>query len=371
MRISVLKSATCLVAFLAIAGCSGRTRAADRPVLAELAAGGVLLTDSVPSEALRGNALADPHVRQVTVYLPPSYRRGSTRYPVLYLLHGFQGTDAAWLRGPQYQQFNIHQAMDSLVAAGAVREMIVVMPDARNSVGGSFYMDSPVTGGWERFTAHEVVQWVDAHYRTIPQASARGVAGHSMGGFGALRLAARYGGDVYGAAYALSPCCARVRGTPGPAWGAAWDSLLVMRSLQDLPRLGFASRVNLALALALSPAPTRAGVPAMFPYDRRHGRLVLIDSVARVWNGLMPIGAIPAGAARLRMLSGIRMDVGDADALVPVADVMALDSLLAATGARHRTEVYPGTHGSRIRERMVREVLPFFSRALAREARDR
>lgn len=325
---------------------------------------GTLLTDSIASTALAGNRLGDSPVRRVSVYLPPSYAVAARRYPVLYLLHGFDGTDAAWLRGPQYQQFNIAQAMDSLIAAGAVREMIVVMPDARNRVGGSFYMDSPVTGGWERFTARELVAWTDGRFRTLRSAASRAVAGHSMGGFGALRLAARYGGEVYSVAYALSPCCARLREVPTGRFAAAWDSVLVMRSLDDLPRLGFVSRVNLALALALTPDTSAPGVPARLPYRRAGQELVPVEPATARWNRGMTIGALAAGAERLALMSWIRVDVGDDDALVPVADVMALDSALWRAGARHHAEVYDGTHGSRIRERMVTQVLPFVSAVL-------
>jgi S-formylglutathione hydrolase FrmB len=349
---------------LLAAGCARHPRAtavtrADAAVVGT----GVLRTDTVVSAALAGNLLGDSPRRQVTVYLPPSYAtEPARRYPVLYLLHGFDGTDAAWLRGPQYRQLNIAQAMDSLLAAGTVREMIVVMPDAKTRVGGSFYTDSPVTGGWDAFTARELVAAVDARYRTLARPESRGVAGHSMGGFGALVLAMRHGGDVFGAAYALSPCCTRVATTG--SWGAAWDSLLAVRTDADAARLTFIARANLALAQALSPDPARTPLRARLLFAPAAGGRAVDEAVRAQWERGSPLGMVAASAGRLRALRGLRLDVGRQDALVPVAELTALDSALTANGVPHVLDTYPGTHGSGIRQRMTTQVLPFFSAVL-------
>jgi S-formylglutathione hydrolase FrmB len=93
---------------------------------------------------------------------------------------------------------------DTLVQAGTVKEMIVVIVNGTNVLGGSFYVNSPVTGNWEDFVISDAIGYVDAHYRTIPVVSSRGIAGHSMGGFGALNLAMLHP-DVFSATYSLSP----------------------------------------------------------------------------------------------------------------------------------------------------------------------
>ena len=71
-------------------------------------------------------------------------------------------------------------------------------------LGGSFYTNSPATGNWENFVVKDVVTYIDSRYRTILRPKARGIAGHSMGGYGALSLAMRYP-DLFGCAYAMSP----------------------------------------------------------------------------------------------------------------------------------------------------------------------
>ena len=77
------------------------------------------------------------------------------------------------------------------------------MPDADNKYEGSWYANSPVTGNWEDFLSQELVQYVDLEYRTLSERDHRGIAGYSMGGAGAWRLAVRHP-EVYGSMCALS-----------------------------------------------------------------------------------------------------------------------------------------------------------------------
>lgn len=145
---------------------------------------GSIVEAMLPSPALQGNLVGDSPRRPIQVYLPPSYpERASRRYPVIYLLHGFQGNYSQWMAGGK--EWNIRDAMDGLIAAGKVREMLLVMPDAKNKYAGSFYTNSPTTGNWEDFLASDLVAFIDKNYQTIPHASSRGIAGHSMGGYGA------------------------------------------------------------------------------------------------------------------------------------------------------------------------------------------
>ncbi len=93
--------------------------------------------------------------------------------------------------------------MDSVIGSGALREMIIVRPDASNRYVGCHYANSIVTGNWEDFIVRELVAHIDRTYRTLATPASRGLAGHSMGGRGALYLASKYP-NVYGALYALS-----------------------------------------------------------------------------------------------------------------------------------------------------------------------
>ena len=133
-----------------------------------------------------------------TIYLPPGYESSERAYPVFYLLHGLGGDHTGWVR---YGRADM--TADSLIAAAAIPPVILVMPDG----GRSFWLDSdPVTGFGAVETAllQDLIPHVDEKYRTISTRRARMIAGLSMGGYGALRLAFRHP-ELFGAVAALSP----------------------------------------------------------------------------------------------------------------------------------------------------------------------
>ena len=170
----------------------------------------------VHGASLVGNLAGDSPDRNVSVYLPPSYaKQPQRRYPVLYLLHGFTDSDARWF-GLQGQHFvNVPKAVDAAYAAG-VAEMIVVMPDAFTKFQGSMYSNSALNGDWETFVSRDLVAYVDSHYRTIAKPEGRGLGGHSMGGYGTLRVGMKAPG-VFSALYVMSPCCLAARSPAGRA----------------------------------------------------------------------------------------------------------------------------------------------------------
>jgi putative tributyrin esterase len=136
----------------------------------------------VPSPTLGG-------VRTIRVYLPPGYGRpeaAQRRYPVVYLLHGWPGSDGNWFGSGQAD----HSA-DTLIAQGRVPEVILVCPNGNcGLLGRTLYMNS-ARGDcrMEDYILHDVVAWVDSTFRTVAEPSARGVLGLSDGGAGALNFA--------------------------------------------------------------------------------------------------------------------------------------------------------------------------------------
>ncbi|MHA7134269.1 alpha/beta hydrolase-fold protein [Oerskovia turbata] len=167
---------------------------------------GTLTPGSAPSKALGADGAVD-----YTVYLPPGYDADTERrYPTVYLLHGRGDTQAAWQR--------VATDLDDLIATDAIQPMVVVMPDAPWNDRGSWYTDSAYTGsgtagsgdtgtaGFQVETAlsRDLVQHVDATYRTVADREARAVGGYSMGGAGALRLTLAHQ-DEFSAGIVLSP----------------------------------------------------------------------------------------------------------------------------------------------------------------------
>lgn len=144
-----------------------------------------LKTDQITSAALAGNLFGDPATRPFNVLLPPSYDTSEARYPVVYVLHWFGGDESTFV-------WKFKAAMDKLLAAGAVEEMILVFPNANNRLGGSMYLSSPAIGDYETYIAQELVGYVDANYRTLAQPDSRGITGCSMGGDGSIHLALKF-----------------------------------------------------------------------------------------------------------------------------------------------------------------------------------
>lgn len=128
-----------------------------------------------------------------------------TYYPVVYLLHGYGGNHN-YFKG----LYGLSEVMDELINSGQVSPMIVVTPNAINNLGGSFYTNSPdfgtgqsYAGRMQDFITDEVVHIVDSVYNTMPIRTERGIAGHSMGGYGAVKLA-MLRNDLFGAAASMS-----------------------------------------------------------------------------------------------------------------------------------------------------------------------
>ncbi len=322
------------------------------PRLAPTASAGRVVADTVHSPALADNPLGDSPRRAVSVYLPPDYGRTTRRYPVVYLLHGFDGGPAQWT-----ERFSLRTAMDSLIGSGAVRPMIVAVPDGGNRFGGSFFANSAATGRWGDFLVRDVVAHVDARYRTLARPGSRGVAGWSMGGHAALHRAAEHP-EVFGAAYALSPCCLgpEVLRDFGDAPRAA---ALALRTPAEVAAAPFGSRLLVALAALHSPDPWH---PLGLTLPSGPGRA---DVLAR-WGEHSPARLArryAAAATRPR----VAFDAGTRDALrhIPLT-ARDLHAALAEAGVAHTFEEYDGTHGSHIAERMRTRTFPFFSRVLQR-----
>ena len=303
------------------------TRVARALAAAALAAGlaasplpaqSTLVTDTLHSQALGTR-------KAFVVYLPPSYARApERRFPVAYYLHGHWGSETDWTR-----QGALAATMDSLAAAG-VPEMIVVMPDGDdgwyttwNSLGRfRACMEEPSPGThaeprasycvpwpkYDDYVARDLVAFVDSAYRTRADRAHRGIAGLSMGGYGAVTLALNYP-DVFAAAWSHSGVLAAmvIPDTTGNVREA--------RSIEELRDARRGSWYSLLPAFGADTLGWRARDPAT------RARLAL---------------------SRGAPLPTLGFDVGRDDPYLPHnrAFARALDSL----GVRHEYAEHPGRH---------------------------
>jgi S-formylglutathione hydrolase FrmB len=355
------------LAGLLVAAGMALTTAAGGQVAAPDAVGR-LVWDTVNAPSLQANALGDPAAQPVAVYLPPGYStRPEARFPTLYLLHGYLGRPEEWTAG--YQRMQLPAVMDSLIGAAATGDVIVVVPNGRNAYFGSFYANSATGGNWEDFIVADVVGHVDRTYRTLPRAASRGIAGHSMGGYGAIMLGMTHP-DVFGALYALSPCCVDWLDDMGPG-NAAWAPALAVRDRSELvaePRSlqDFYVSAFLAMGAAFSGNPANPPLFLDLPFVRQGGRLVPREPAFARWSERFPVAIARSHLTNPRSLRGIFLDYGELEEFSHIRSATArFSSLLAELGVPHRFEVYSGgTHNNLIRRRFESRVVPFFGQVL-------
>ncbi len=325
--------------------------------------------DTIPAPSLEGNLVDEPAKRDIYIYLPPSYGIPDKRFPVLYYLPGYGDSGVL--------DFSLPKDMDALIQSGKVNEMIIVVASGTSKMGGSFYVNSPVTGNWEDYIVKDVVGYVDSHFRTLAQAESRGITGHSMGGFGALNIAMRHP-DVFSAVYSMSP---GLFDENGLSESQMFDSEATIRrfvnyeaGLSALPLEDAQTRMlqspqqfALSYGYAFAPNPDRNPPYYDYPYTENNGELVRDDEIWNKWES--GYGGIADEAIRYKdnflQLKGIVVDYGTSDEYrwIPKGCVY-FGEQMAAAGIPVKVEAYDGTHqgslGTRIREYM----LPFFSTIL-------
>jgi S-formylglutathione hydrolase FrmB len=303
----------------------------------------------IHGDALEGNLEGDDVDRDVIVFLPPSYLTDKRRhYPVVYALHGYSIGAQQWA-----QEIHVPQTIEGAFAQGA-KEMIVVLPDSKTVHNGSMYSSSVTTGDFERFIAHDVVAYIDAHYRTLPNRTSRGLVGHSMGGYGASRIGMKHP-DVFGSLYIMSPCCLSPHGPPDATNSKALEAVKTPAESATLP---FMLRTQLASAAAWSPDPRNP--PLYLDLPTKEG--VPQPNVIAKWAANAPLAFVDQYIGSLRQYHGIAMDVGDLDNLR--IDAAKLHDIFDSYGLSNSFEIYHGTHTSAMADRIQNHVLPFFSQNL-------
>jgi enterochelin esterase-like enzyme len=318
--------------------------------------------------ALEGNLEGDAVDRDVIVFLPPSYTKEKhRRYPVVYALHGFSIGAEQWTH-----EIHVPQTIEGAFAKGS-QEMIVVLPDSKTVYGGSMYSSSVTTGDFEQFIAHDVVAYIDAHYRSIPSHKSRGLVGHSMGGYGAVRIGMQHP-EVFGSLYVMSACCLSpmVAGPTGPrATGASAPNPAMQQRMEaqekelesvktpaDAAKLSFFVRAQLASAAAWAPDPKNPPLYLDLPYKNGEPQ----PDVQAKFTANAPLAMIDQYIDNLHQYTAIALDVGDQDGLR--FGMVQLHQILDIYGTKNSFEIYHGTHTSAVADRFQNHVIPFFSQNL-------
>ncbi|WP_247713176.1 alpha/beta hydrolase-fold protein [Qipengyuania polymorpha] len=349
----------------------------------------------VPAPSLEGNLTGEALEQPVSVYLPPSYSEGGERrYPVVYLLHGFSGTNRTWLnsvdfpkRPPSADNFYRHAGilekhrLDEIFSSGEVPEMILVAPSARNVYKHAFYTNSPITGNWEDHIAEDVVGFVDANYRTLARRESRALAGHSGGGHGTLFIASR-NPELFSTLYAMAPCCLGPNMSLGsyfaegsdeiaPMWQRIFTRIDAMDSIDDMPPHDgskvedFMLNIELGTGAAHSPDPSDPPFYGDRIYRKEAGRYVIDEEVLERRRANWNLYNVERHDEVLRSFEAIFIDYGEFEIPDLVKGNSAYVKALSERGIPFRMEVYEdGNHGNMLRPRMYSIGLQFLAENL-------
>ena len=320
------------------------------PWSAELA--GRLDREVIESELLRDNPLGDPHERPLWVYLPPGYDDETAHYPSVYVIQGYTGHVAMWANRTAYRQPFIETA-DAVFASGEAPACIVVYVDAWTAYGGSQFVDSPGTGRYHSYLCDEVVPWVDARYRTLPDRESRAITGKSSGGFGAMitpmlrpdlfgSLATHAGDSLYELSYL-------------PEFGKAARFLRdydhdISRWWDDFrSRTSFTKEADMTLLVVFGCTAAFSaqddGTPEL-PFDPRSG--VVRPDVWQRWLDWDPVRMVDRCADAVRSLRAVWIDAGTRDEWFLDLGAEAFRTAISRVGLpdeRVQFELFDASHG--------------------------
>lgn len=315
---------------------------------------------------LRGENLAHSligtnPVRKLAVYLPPDYSSSTQRYPVIYYLP----SPLAEFRPAFYQQ-DVRGVIDHAIASRTIGEVIFVALDITTPLGCSWYVNSPVTGNWEDFMIREVVPYMDANFRTLPNRDSRGILGDFMGGYGSIRFGMTHP-EVFGTVYAMHPV-GTGSGMVPMYLRPNWDTLANATSLDDVRKNGF-NQIFTAIYQAHLPDVNR---PPLYIdlQARKLGDTYVVDAAAtqRMRESFFLEAMIPHYAENLKSLHGFKFDWDRNDEIQDhVYANQILTHKLNEYGIPHEAEEYNGIWNENkwgADGRVVTDVLPFFQRHL-------
>jgi len=306
----------------------------------------------IKARTLQNSAGENPN-RKVSVYLPPDYDSEGKRFPVIYYLHGFMGTDSI--------NASMKMILDKGISQQKIRPFILVIASHYTLYEGSFYTNSSLTGNWADFTAKELVEYVDKNFRTLATRDSRGIAGHSMGGYGAIKMGMLFP-DVFSTVYALSPGLLAFVKEFGPN-SDSFKDLGKIKSVEELKKTYY-PKVIVAVARAWSPNPNRPPFYCDVPFTYDGDSLVVNNAVLEKWNQNMPVYMVDKYANNLRKLKALKLDWGRNDASRFPIQCGMFSQRLENLGIEHFSEEYIGNHGNKIWTldgRVLNDLLPFFN----------
>ena len=316
----------------------------------------------ITSTNFADNKVGVSPVRRLVVYLPPGYGSSARRYPVIYFLPNPFEENYRF----DFDHRGAQSLFDRAIAQGVIKDFILVAVDMNTPLGTSWYVNSSVTGNWEDFMTQELVPYIDANFKTLPNRDSRGIAGIFIGGYGAIRFGMRHP-DIFGSVYAMHPV-GTATGVGLSAEIPKWDILANARSMNDVSK-DARTQIFTTMFQAHLPNPDR---PPVFIdlLARQEGDRLIIDAklMERFRNNFYLETMIGKYADNLNSLRGFKFDWNRSDANFDhVYANQYFTRKLREYGIAHQAEEYNGTWDESNwgdTGRFFTEVLPFFARYL-------
>ena len=263
------------------------------------------------------------------IVLPPSYESNpDSTYPSIYFLHGF-GLDYSWYG-------SLVSVFEDMMASGEIRESILIKPDGFViPYLGSMYTNSDYNGQFEDYIVQDLISHIDGSYNTIDNSSYRAIMGHSMGGYGAVKLSVKFP-ELFQVAASHSGPIAIENVIP--------DLLPVLLDETGIlgyqPWNGTVSLFMYSASAAFSPDVDDWPYYVDLPVDY-YGNV--IDEVWNLWLGHDPLTLAQENLANIQSIR-FYMDCGDQDDYLFYNHSTSFSEFLDEENINHVYEIYPGDH---------------------------
>ncbi|MEM6894495.1 MAG: alpha/beta hydrolase-fold protein [Bacteroidota bacterium] len=322
-----------------------------------------MLAKTIHSNILSENKIGIDTVRQVHVYLPPSYHLSEHSFPVVYYLHNFFNTPETILH-----HHKVPGIIEKSVQSKLSGEFIFVVADFTSPTTGSLYENSTTSGLWLDFITKELIPFVDHELRTIPKSDSRAVVGDFMGGRGALKLAMSYP-EWVSIVYALHPVATGSGYLPRNSLDVDWEKIHQATSYDEIRGTG-RTQIFASICQAFLPNPNRPPLYADFHFEGGpDGTLEFKAEQARKEMKAFHLDeTLDENLGNLKKLKAIAFDWGRFD--VTQAHVISnrrFSKKLMDLGIDHMGEEFVGNPWNKYwgeEGRFVTRVLPFLSKNL-------
>jgi enterochelin esterase-like enzyme len=313
------------------------------------------------SESVAHSKVGTSPIRRLAIYLPPGYDTGTRLYPVIYFLSSPFGHYSDC-----FDKAGAKALFDTAIVHGRIDGFILVSADMNTPLGCSWYVNSSATGDWDDLMVKEIVPYIDANFRTIPNRDSRGITGEFMGGYGAIRYGMVHP-DVFGSVYAMHPV-GTGSGVQIMESRPNWDVLGSATSLDDAKKDGF-TQIFTAIFQAHLPDPDKPPLYVDLPARKEGGKLIIDTQLTnRLRNSFFIESLVPQYAENLKSLRGFKFDWPRSDTNEDhIYSNQALTHKLNEFGIPHESEEYNGTWTSETwgeDGRFNNDVIPFFHRYL-------